>query len=82
MIDTAQTTIEDMAAAMKTEGRAVAAKIKPAPKPVEEPKPKRVRAKSVRLPKESAPVVAIRRAIVEHEREIKRLQRALKAIGG
>jgi hypothetical protein len=34
------------------------------------------------LPRESAPVVALRKAIKDHEREIKRLNRALRAIGG
>ena len=47
-----------------------------------DPKQRRTRTRVARAARESAPVVAIRRAIADHEREIKRLCRALKAIGG
>jgi len=46
-----------------------------------EPKPHRGRPRGKRMV-ESAPVTALRRAIRDHEREIKRLGRALRAIGG
>ena len=90
----AQTDIEASAAEMKVlaRTRALAAQQQKRPRrkreeaPATATAPEQPRAprrpRRVVVQRDSAPVAALRRAIRDHEREIKRLNRALKAIGG
>ncbi len=89
--------IGDVAEQMKAQAREQAAKVvartrelagqakprrgrPPKQEPTEATPPRKRRGPAVA--KESAPVLALRAAVRDHEREIKRLLRALKAIGG